>query len=254
MATLDQIDKSRLPRHIAIIMDGNGRWARKRGLERTEGHREGLEALRRVMRAIKEVGVEYVTVYAFSTENWNRPQAEVDTLMSLIAYGLKSEEQNMIEMGARLQFIGDVSRMPADALRITNEVIESTKNGKNYTLTVAFNYGSRNEITRATRAIAEKVAKGELKPDDITEQVINDHLDTRNYPDPDLLIRTGGEERISNYLLWQAAYAELYFTPIFWPDFGKEEIFDAIVDFQNRERRFGKTSAQVQEEKKEQNK
>lgn len=254
MATLDQIDKSRLPRHIAIIMDGNGRWARKRGLERTEGHREGLEALRRVMRAIKEVGVEYVTVYAFSTENWNRPQAEVDTLMSLIAYGLKSEEQNMIEMGARLQFIGDVSRMPADALRITNEVIESTKNGKNYTLTVAFNYGSRNEITRATRAIAEKVAKGELKPDDITEQVINNHLDTRNYPDPDLLIRTGGEERISNYLLWQAAYAELYFTPIFWPDFGKEEIFDAIVDFQNRERRFGKTSAQVQEEKKEQNK
>ncbi|MBR0037073.1 MAG: isoprenyl transferase [Bacteroidales bacterium] len=251
MATLDQIDKTRLPKHIAIIMDGNGRWAKQRGLERSAGHREGLEALRRIMRAIQEVGVKYVTVYSFSTENWNRPKEEVDALMNLIAWGLKSEEQNMIEMGARLEFIGDISRMPEEALRVTNEVIASTSQGQNYTMIVAFNYGSRDEITRSVRAIAEKVAKGEMKPEDITEEDISRNLDTRNYPDPDLLIRTGGEERISNYLLWQMAYAEMYFTPIFWPDFTKADIYDAIVEFQNRERRFGKTSAQIQEEEKE---
>ncbi len=251
MATLDQIDKTRLPKHIAIIMDGNGRWAKQRGLERSAGHREGLEALRRIMRAIQEVGVKYVTVYSFSTENWNRPKEEVDALMNLIAWGLKSEEQNMIEMGARLEFIGDISRMPEEALRVSKEVIASTSQGQNYTMIVAFNYGSRDEITRSVRAIAEKVAKGEMKPEDITEEDISRNLDTRNYPDPDLLIRTGGEERISNYLLWQMAYAEMYFTPIFWPDFTKADIYDAIVEFQNRERRFGKTSAQIQEEEKE---
>ena len=232
-------------------MDGNGRWAKQRGLERSAGHREGLEALRRIMRAIQEVGVKYVTVYSFSTENWNRPKEEVDALMNLIAWGLKSEEQNMIEMGARLEFIGDISRMPEEALRVSNEVIASTSQGQNYTMIVAFNYGSRDEITRSVRAIAEKVAKGEMKPEDITEEDISRNLDTRNYPDPDLLIRTGGEERISNYLLWQMAYAEMYFTPIFWPDFTKADIYDAIVEFQNRERRFGKTSAQIQEEEKE---
>ena len=250
MATLDQIDKTRLPKHIAIIMDGNGRWAKQRGLERSEGHREGLEALRRIMRAIQEVGVKYVTVYSFSTENWNRPKAEVDALMNLIAWGLKSEEQNMIEIGCRLQFIGDISRMPEEALRVTNEVIESTSKGTSYTMIVAFNYGSRDEITRGVRSLAERVAKGEMKPEDITEEAISQSLDTKDYPDPDLLIRTGGEERISNYLLWQIAYAELYFTPVFWPDFSKEDIYDAIVEFQNRERRFGKTSAQIQEEEK----
>ncbi len=251
MATLDQIDKSRIPQHIAIIMDGNGRWAKERGLERTEGHFEGVEALHRVMLGIKKVGVKYVTVYSFSTENWNRPQEEVDTLMHLIALGLKRETPFMLENGVRLRMIGDISRMPAEPLRITNECVEATKDGKVCTLLVAFNYGSRDEIVRAARRLAEEVKQGDMTPDDINEESFGQRLYTADVPDPDLLIRTGGEQRISNYLLWQIAYSELYFTPVFWPDFGEEQIFDAIVDFQSRERRFGKTSAQVEAEEKE---
>ena len=246
MATLEQLDKAKMPQHIAVIMDGNGRWAKSRGLDRSAGHKAGIKALHNVLDAADKAGVKYITAYTFSTENWNRPKEEVDALMNLIAWGIDHEKQEMIDRNVRLKILGDIERMPDFAREKTLECMEALKNCTGSTLIVAFNYGSRFEITDTMKRLARKVQQGELKPEDITEEVINDNLLTAGVPEPELLIRTGGEKRISNYLLWQIAYSELYFCDTYWPDFGESELYDAILDYQSRERRFGKTSAQVQ--------
>lgn len=235
-----------VPRHVAIIMDGNGRWAKQRGLPRTEGHMRGQDALRRTLRAAAELGIEYLTVYAFSTENWARPQEEVNALMELLVSAIHSETPDLMKEGVRIRAIGDLARLPERAQRSLNECIEQTKGNQQITLILALSYSSRDELTRATRRIAGAVSRGELRETDITEELITSYLDTADYPEPDLLIRTGGEERISNYLLWQVAYAELFFSPVYWPDFGREPLRAALEDYASRERRFGKTSEQIQ--------
>lgn len=248
MAKLEDIDKSRTPKSVAIIMDGNGRWAKQRGMDRSEGHKAGIDSLHDSIEAAKWAGVKYLTVYAFSTENWNRPQKEVDTLMNLIAYAVEMETPDMIRKGVRLGMIGDFSRVPEFAMKKLHSCIEQTKHCQDITLIIALSYSARWEITDAVRRIAQQCADGNLKPEDICSDTISQHLTTVDYPDPDLLIRTGGEQRISNFMLWQISYAELYFTEVLWPDFHHEQFYDAIVDYQQRERRFGKTSAQVQAE------
>lgn len=248
MAKLEDIDKSRTPKSVAIIMDGNGRWAKQRGMDRSEGHKAGIDSLHDSIEAAKWAGVKYLTVYAFSTENWNRPQKEVDTLMNLIAYAVEMETPDMIRKGVRLGMIGDFSRVPEFAMKKLHSCIEQTKHCQDITLIIALSYSARWEITDAVRRIAQQCVDGSLKPEDISNDTISQHLTTVDYPDPDLLIRTGGEQRISNFMLWQISYAELYFTEVLWPDFHHEQFYDAIVDFQQRERRFGKTSAQVQAE------
>lgn len=250
MATLQQLDKTRMPKHVAIIMDGNGRWAKAQGLDRSAGHKAGIGALHNVLEAAGKAGVKYLTVYTFSTENWNRPKEEVDALMNLVAWGIDQEKEALVQKGVRLIILGDINRMPDFARTKTLECMEATQNGKVIDLIVAFNYGSRFEISGAVQRIAQQVQQGALKIEDITEQTVTDNLLTAGIPDPELLIRTGGEQRISNYLLWQIAYSELYFCNTYWPDFGESELYDAILDYQGRERRFGKTSAQVQEESK----
>lgn len=250
MATLEQLDKARMPKHVAIIMDGNGRWAKAQGQDRSAGHKAGIGALHNVLEAAGKAGVKYLTVYTFSTENWNRPKEEVDALMNLVAWGIDQEKEALVKKGVRLIILGDISRMPDFARTKTLECMEATQNGKVINLVVAFNYGSRFEIAGAVQRIAQQVQQGALKIEDITEQTVTDNLLTAGIPDPELLIRTGGEQRISNYLLWQIAYSELYFCDTYWPDFGESELYDAILDYQGRERRFGKTSAQVQEENK----
>ena len=245
MAKLEQLDKTRIPQHVAVIMDGNGRWAKAQGQNRTVGHKAGVDSLHNMMVAAKAAGVRYVTVYSFSTENWNRPKEEVDTLMSLIVWGIERETPSMIENGMSLQVIGDLSRLPEFAYNKLQECIERTKGGKDITLIVAFSYSSRWEITNAVKQIAQKASKGQIKPEEITEEVFSQHLCTAAYPDPDLLIRTGGELRISNYLLWQISYSELYFCNTLWPDFAAEDLYEAILSYQSRERRYGKTSEQV---------
>lgn len=247
---IEKIDKSRVPQHIAIIMDGNGRWAKQRGLERSEGHKAGLDALHTVLEAAGEVGVKYVTVYTFSTENWNRPQQEVDAIMDLVTYGVRMETPNLIERGARMLTIGDLSRLPQASRESLEYCKKATAHCDKVTLVLALNYSSRWELTEMAKELARQAVKGEINPDDINAETISSHLTTADFPDPDLLIRTGGEQRISNYLLWQISYSELYFCDTFWPDFGADDLYKAIVEFQNRERRFGKTSAQVQEETK----
>lgn len=247
---IEKIDKSRVPQHIAIIMDGNGRWAKQRGLERSEGHKAGLDALHTVLEAAGEVGVKYVTVYTFSTENWNRPQQEVDAIMDLVTYGVRMETPNLIERGARMLTIGDLSRLPQASRESLEYCKKATAHCDKVTLVLALNYSSRWELTEMAKELARKAAKGEIDPVEIDAETISSHLTTADFPDPDLLIRTGGEQRISNYLLWQISYSELYFCDTFWPDFGADDLYKAIVEFQNRERRFGKTSAQVQEETK----
>lgn len=247
---IEKIDKSRVPQHIAIIMDGNGRWAKQRGMERSEGHKAGLDALHTVLEAAGEVGVKYVTVYTFSTENWNRPQQEVDAIMDLVTYGVRMETPNLIERGARMLTIGDLSRLPQASRDSLEYCKKATAHCDKVTLVLALNYSSRWELTEMAKELARKAVKGEINPEDIDAETISSHLTTADFPDPDLLIRTGGEQRISNYLLWQISYSELYFCDTFWPDFGAEDLYKAIVEFQNRERRFGKTSAQVQEETK----
>ena len=241
----DAIDKERLPEHIAIIMDGNGRWAKQRGKLRVFGHEQGASAVREVVEGCAELGVKNLTLYAFSTENWNRPKLEVEMLMKLLIASLRKELKTLNKNNIRLQAIGRLESMPASVFRKLQEVIEKTKDNDRMTLTLALSYGSRDELKNAVQAISFKVKNNIISAEDIDESVINEHLYTHNLPDVDLLIRTSGEVRISNFLLWQIAYAELYFTETLWPDFNKEQLYEAILNYQNRERRFGKTSEQL---------
>ena len=240
-----QIISDKVPRHIAIIMDGNGRWAKQKGMPRLLGHRSGVKSVREVTEAAAQVGVEYLTLYAFSTENWNRPPAEVTALMSLLVETIKGEIRDLNKNGVRLLAIGDIEALPAPTYKALMDGIEKTKNNTRINLVLALNYSAKWEILHATKMLAEQAAAGTLNPNDINESVFENALSTRGIPDPELLIRTSGETRISNFLLWQIAYAELYFTPVFWPDFGKDELLEAIASYQNRERRFGKTSEQL---------
>ncbi len=241
----EKINPESLPKHISIIMDGNGRWAKQRGFMRAFGHEEGTKSVRDVVEACAEIGIENLTLYAFSTENWNRPKREVDTLMRLLVSSLKKEINTLIENDIMLCAIGNLDSLPKKAQKELGEVMSKTGENKRMTLTLALSYGSREELIHMVKDISEKVKNNEISPDAIDESIINQHLYTRNLPDVDLLIRTSGEQRISNFLLWQIAYAELYFTPILWPDFRRENLYEAIFNYQTRERRFGKTSEQI---------
>lgn len=245
MSFKEKINTKSLPKHIAIIMDGNGRWAKKQGLLRTLGHEKGSKSVREVVTAAREIGLENLTLYAFSTENWNRPKVEVQTLMKLLVSSLKKELKTMQENNIKLNAIGCLHNLPEKAGRELEEVIEKTKNNTAMNLVLALSYGSREELTSSFRKIGKKIEKGLLRAEDVDEKTIGSHLYTRDLPDVDFLIRTSGEQRISNFLLWQIAYAELYFTEILWPDFTKEDFYEAIYQYQNRERRFGKTSEQL---------
>ena len=240
-----QINPEKVPQHIAIIMDGNGRWAKQKGMPRVLGHRSGVKSVREVTEAAAQIGVKYLTLYAFSTENWSRPPAEVMALMSLLVETIKGEIRDLNKNGVRLTAIGDIEALPAATLKTLREGIEKTKDNDRVTLVLALNYSAKWEILRATRLLAEQVKLGVIKPDEITEARFERELSTHGIPDPELLIRTSGETRLSNFLLWQVAYAELYFTPVFWPDFDKDELFKAILSYQNRERRFGMISEQL---------
>lgn len=241
----NKINTNKLPAHVAIIMDGNGRWAKQKGFMRVNGHEEGTKAVRDVVEGAAEIGVKNLTLYAFSTENWNRPKLEVDTLMRLLVNSLKKEIKTLQDNDIKLNSIGNLSNLPKKAQKELLDVIKKTADNKRMTLTLALSYGSREEITNCFRELMTKVKSGELSADAVDESLINEHLYTRNLPDVDLLIRTSGEQRISNFLLWQIAYAELYFTKILWPDFRRNDLFEAIYNYQNRERRFGKTSEQL---------
>jgi undecaprenyl diphosphate synthase len=245
MSLFEKINHHRLPSHIAIIMDGNGRWAKARGLERAEGHREGVSAIRRVVEAAIRTSVKTLTLYAFSTENWYRPTEEIDGLMDLIVYAIAKETADLKKNGVSIASIGDLSRLPVNVREALESCIRETEGGRNLKLVIALSYSSKWEITEATRRITGDVIKGVLKAEDISEDTISRYLTTSEFPDPDLLIRTGGEQRISNFLLWQCAYAEFYFTETFWPDFSEEALYKAILDYQSRERRYGKTSEQI---------
>lgn len=245
MSLIDNIDHNRLPAHVAIIMDGNGRWAKTRGLERGEGHKEGVNSIRRVVEAASKIDVPYLTLYAFSTENWSRPADEVNGLMDLMVYAITKETDSLKENNVRIRCIGDMDRLPEHARTALEECIQDTKDSTGLTLILALSYSSKWELAEATRKIAHEVAHGDLQVDDISEELLDNYLTTRGIPAPDLLVRTGGEQRISNFLLWQCAYAEFYFTDTFWPDFEEEHFYEAILDYQGRERRFGKTSEQV---------
>lgn len=245
MSLKQQIDPQKLPAHVAIIMDGNGRWAKKKGFLRSIGHENGVNTLRRIATAAAKLGIRYLTVYAFSSENWNRPKSEVNALMSLLVSSLRKELKTLTENEIQLQAIGRMDSLPGKCQRELNEVIHKTANYGRMTLTLALSYGSKEELTSATRQIAQKLKEGKIKADEIDESLIEAHLYTTGMPDPDLLIRTGGEKRISNYLLWQIAYSELYFTPKLWPDFDEDDLYEAILSYQDRERRFGKISEQI---------
>ncbi|WP_299682356.1 isoprenyl transferase [uncultured Tenacibaculum sp.] len=242
---LQRINLNKVPNHIAIIMDGNGRWAKNKGMQRVFGHRNALTAVREAVAAASEIGSKYITLYAFSTENWNRPKLEVDALMSLLITSLKKELPDFHKNGIRVNSIGATEQLPKKAQKVLQEVIAETSSNSKITLTFALSYGSREEIVNAIKNISKKVVNNEIDIKKIDEKIINSHLYTFNLPDVDLMIRTSGEQRISNFLLWQMAYAELYFTETLWPDFRKDHLFDAIIDYQNRERRFGKTSEQI---------
>ena len=241
----DKIDMTRMPQHIAIIMDGNGRWAKLHGKERLFGHYNGVESVRVVVEASVKLGVKYLTLYTFSTENWNRPKAEVDGLMELLVENIVKETPTFHKNNIRFTTIGDNSLLPEKALRKLEECIADTSNNTGMTLILALSYSSRWEITEAVRRIASKVQSGELKIENINVDIVSNNLTTATIPDPELLIRTSGELRLSNYLLWQLAYTELYFTDTLWPDFREESLYEAIIDYQKRERRFGKTSEQL---------
>jgi undecaprenyl diphosphate synthase len=245
MSLQAQIDHNKLPRHIAVIMDGNGRWAKQKGLFRAIGHENGSKAVREIVEACAELKIDYLTLYAFSTENWNRPKLEVETLMRLLVSSLKKEIKTLEKNDIRLNAIGNLDALPKKAKDELRDVIEKTKYNKGMTLTLALSYGSREEIVKTIQEISLKVKNNLISPSEIDEATINNHLYTRDLPDVDLLIRTSGEQRISNFLLWQIAYAELFFTETLWPDYRKNHLFEAILNYQNRERRFGKTSEQL---------
>ncbi|MFT5230021.1 MAG: undecaprenyl diphosphate synthase [Planctomycetota bacterium] len=240
-----QIEDKKLPQHIAIIMDGNGRWAKKHGYLRAIGHKKGSKAVREIVEACAKINIPFLTLYAFSTENWNRPKLEVETLMKLLVSSLKKEIKTLQDNDIKLNAIGNLESLPKKAQKELLDVISKTKQNKRMTLTLALSYGAREEITKTIREISLKVKNNLISPLDIDERLVNEHLYTNNLPDVDLLIRTSGEQRISNFLLWQIAYAELSFTDTLWPDFTKKHLFEAILNYQNRERRFGKTSEQL---------
>ena len=236
---MPDINPDRIPRHVAIIMDGNGRWAKKKGFSRVRGHEEGTEAVRVVVRESRDIGIKWLTLYAFSEENWKRPKYEIDALMGILKRFLKSELNEMLENGIRFQTIGNTEKLPKDVRRIIRDNIEKTSGNSDMVLTLALSYGGRQEISLSVRKIAEEIRSGALHIEEITEDLISKFLYTEGMPDPDLLIRTSGEYRVSNFLLWQIAYTEIYITPVLWPDFRKEEYLMAIEEFQKRERRFG---------------
>lgn len=245
MSLKEKIDYSKLPQHIAIIMDGNGRWAKRQGEDRIFGHENGVKSVRDTVEAAAEVGVKYLTLYAFSTENWNRPQEEVIALMQLLVHTISAETATLNKNNIRLQAIGDLKSLPEDCFNELHEAIENTQNNSRMTLVLALSYSARWELINAVKQIAIQVENKTINASEIDETTIHNHLCTNNMPDPELMIRTSGEHRISNFLLWQLAYAELYFTDKLWPDFRKEDLYEAILDYQTRERRFGKTSEQL---------
>lgn len=245
---VEELDMKRIPQHIAIIMDGNGRWATERNKPRSYGHQAGVETVRRITSECTRLGVKYLTLYTFSTENWNRPSDEIAALMGLVLTSL--EDEIFMKNNVRFQVIGDIKRLPVAVAEKLKETIEHTANNNAMTMVVALSYSARWELTEATKQIAIEVQKGEQKVEDIDENIINKHLCTNFMPDPDLLIRTGGEYRISNYLLWQLAYSELYFCDTYWPDFNEADLHTAIADYQKRQRRFGKTEKQIENENK----
>ena len=245
MSVVNKIIKEKLPTHLAIIMDGNGRWAKMRGEHRIVGHQNGVEAVRSTVEASAELGISYLTLYAFSTENWNRPQDEVLGLMSLLVEAIENETPTLMKNNVRLQAIGDLDSLPLEVREKLQGTISNTSKNSGLTLVLALSYSSRWEIVNAVKNIANQVKDGELSPDEIDIDLFSDKLTTKGIPDPELLIRTSGENRISNFLLWQIAYSELYFTELYWPDFDKEELYKALLNYQNRERRFGKTSDQL---------
>lgn len=245
MSLKSNIHPQNLPKHIAIIMDGNGRWAKEKGRLRVFGHENGTRSVKTTVECCAELGIKHLTLYAFSTENWNRPKLEVKTLMQLLISSLKKEMNTMQKNSIRLNAIGNLEHLPTRVREELLHVIDETKNNTLMTLTLALSYGSRDELVNATRQICEKVKNNKISVENIDEPLINQHLYTQNLPDVDLLIRTSGEKRISNFLLWQIAYAELYFTDVYWPDFTNENLFEAIINYQKRERRFGKTSEQL---------
>ncbi len=247
MSLKDKIDINRLPKHVAVIMDGNGRWAKKQGRLRIFGHESGVTAVRETAEAAAELGIEFLTLYAFSTENWNRPRHEVEALMHLLIRTINNEMKTLNDNNIRLLAIGNLKALNKNTYKHLLKAIDDTKNNSRMNLILALSYSSHDEIVEASKEIAQKVKNNELAVDDINENTISNHLFTKNFPDPELLIRTSGEYRISNFLMWQLAYAELYFTPKLWPDFRREDFYEAIINFQCRERRFGRTSEQISE-------
>jgi undecaprenyl diphosphate synthase len=245
MNLLETINKNNLPKHLAIIMDGNGRWAKQQGLLRALGHESGTKSVKVIIEASAKLGIEFLTLYAFSTENWNRPKLEVETLMKVLINSLKKELVTLQKNNIKLNAIGNLEKLPKSAQKELLDVIDKTKDNTQMTLTLALSYGSREELVSAVRNICNKVKNNIISIDTIDDSIINEHLYTQNLPDVDLLIRTSGEHRISNFLLWQIAYAELYFTDILWPDFKEQDLYEAIISYQKRERRFGKTSEQI---------
>ena len=248
MSSIEKIDRGRLPKHVAIIMDGNGRWAKQHGFMRSIGHENGVSTVRKITEIASELGIGYLTLYTFSTENWNRPKDEVDALMNLIVVSIEQQTPDLIKNNVRLTAIGNLDRMPQFARERLNKCMQDTSHCTGLVLCLALSYSSRWEIVEACKKIASRAMAGEIAVNDIDDAMVSSALATCNMPDPDLLIRTAGDERISNFLLWQIAYSELYFTGKFWPDFTKEDFCEAIIDYQSRERRFGKTSEQVTNE------
>jgi len=244
----NQIVREKLPRHVAVIMDGNGRWAQKRGNVRIFGHQNAVESVRQIVEAAGELGIEYLTLYAFSTENWHRPKSEVDALMALMVKTIQAETENLNENNVRLNAIGELDDLPANVRRQLNSTLDYLSENTGLNLTIALSYSGRWDIGDAVKRIAIAVKKGEINPDDIDACTIESYLSTSTIPDPELLIRTSGERRISNFLLWQLAYTELYFTPVLWPDFRKEHFYEALIDFQRRDRRFGRVNGSVKAE------
>jgi len=242
---METLDLQKLPKHVAIIMDGNGRWAKQRAMNRIRGHEEGAESVRTIVRATREIGIPWLTLYAFSEENWGRPRYEVEALMVLLKRFLQSELREMLDNGIRFQAIGRLHKLPNDVQGTVREIAERTASNQNMVLTLALSYGGRQEITDAVRKIIQRVEAGGIRSSDISEALISENLYSANMPDPDLLIRTSGECRVSNFLLWQIAYAEIYMTQTYWPDFRKEEYVQALIEYQKRERRFGATGDQV---------